>query len=557
MFALMATVDDLGLADDCELSPAVIVAALAVAEPGAQLHGWLSMLDPDRLSEAQVLDAGAALERQRRHDAAVEFALLARLESLPVALPELIDPDGDRCSETTGPQRWAARLRSARVDAYAAVTAQSPITVSRKSAAAVALAPDGALAATGAALAAGHVSEIRAKVIAEQLAQLDPVDVAAIEAAVLPGADLLSRRRLEQELMTRKAALDPRTEREQHVEARTRRCVSSPMPLPAGMAFLEVLGPADDLHVLYAALTAVASGAAEAAQAAARDASRGNPAEPSFEMGIEGIDAHRFDALINLAAGILSDDGLPTQHGHRPAIGITVALGTLLGLDDHPADLAGYGPITAEAARRAAHDPTATWQRLITAPNGLVIDAAYTSYRPPQALRDTVAARDRHCTFPRCTRRALACDIDHQDPWPDGATSLNNNHALCRRHHNLKTARLAVPEYDPGTGDTEWILATGHTVRRPAERHRQPDPPPVPDDTDPQMDPHADPQPAPDTDINDGTADMPVLFGRPQILRQLAAWLAATNPSAPNGTSYGVDARQLEPESEFDDPPPF
>lgn len=47
---------------------------------------------------------------------------------------------------------------------------------------------------------------------------------------------------------------------------------------------------------------------------------------------------------------------------HRPPsrteVRVTVALSTLLGLDDAPADLAGYGPITAEAARALARDGT-------------------------------------------------------------------------------------------------------------------------------------------------------------------------------------------------------
>ena len=43
----------------------------------------------------------------------------------------------------------------------------------------------------------------------------------------------------------------------------------------------------------------------------------------------------------------------------QPRINVTVPVLTLLGLDDEPADLEGYGPIDADTARRlAAHAPS-------------------------------------------------------------------------------------------------------------------------------------------------------------------------------------------------------
>ncbi|MCW2602148.1 MAG: hypothetical protein JWN61_283, partial [Pseudonocardiales bacterium] len=291
-------------------------------------------------------------------------------------------------------------------------------------------------------------------------------------------------------------------------------------------------------------------------QDAAIASAKGN-ADPSARAQVEGIDAHRFDALINLAAGALADGGLPTRHGKRPAIAITVALSTLLGLDDQPADLAGYGPITAEAARRAAADPTGTWQRLIITPKGLVADAAYTSYRPPQALCDTVVARDRTCTFPRCSQPALRCDIDHQDAWPDGSTCLGNNHALCRGHHILKTAGMALPVYDPVTGDTLWTLPSGQSIRRPAERHWQ-------------FDPEAAAHPCREcgTDTH-GDQPCPAIVpcppapppARPRLLRAIADTLGSIPSDDPGATLRSFDPMQGDPikPNLMDDypPPPF
>lgn len=256
------TADDVGGGEDAaEFGPEWVVAAVASMAPGPQLHSWLSMLDPAHLSEAQLLEAGAAWERQRRSDAAAEYALLARLQSLPIVLPERIEPNGDRCSKTMGPEQWASVVTSARADAYAAATAQATATVAGKAAAALQFAPDGPLAVTGAQLQAGMLGERKALVIARELAEfseLDPEQAARIEAAVLPDADVLTAARLRRDLRRRIAAAEPRTEHEVYLEARARRCVSRPMPLSAGMAFLEVLGPAEDVHLLHTALTSAA-----------------------------------------------------------------------------------------------------------------------------------------------------------------------------------------------------------------------------------------------------------------------------------------------------------
>jgi hypothetical protein len=57
---------------------------------------------------------------------------------------------------------------------------------------------------------------------------------------------------------------------------------------------------------------------------------------------------------------------LPREHGMRPSVQVTVALSTLLGLDEQPGELDGTGPIPASVARRIAADETGTWRRLVT-----------------------------------------------------------------------------------------------------------------------------------------------------------------------------------------------
>src|SRR5699024_8950276 len=122
--------------------------------------------------------------------------------------------------------------------------------------------------------------------------------------------------------------------------------------------------------------------------------------------------------------------------------------------DDEPAELVGFGPISADVARRIAVE--GTWRRLLTDPvTGAVTEVGRTRYRPPADMADLVRARDGECLVPTCTVTANDCDLDHHDPYrhpapaagdesgspprAGGATHPDNLGPLCRRDHLLKT----------------------------------------------------------------------------------------------------------------------
>ncbi len=76
------------------------------------------------------------------------------------------------------------------------------------------------------------------------------------------------------------------------------------------------------------------------------------------------MDQRRADVFFDeLMAGI-PPDGLALRQGRAPAAEVVISLSTLLGFDDQPADLAGYGAIPASLARELATDADATWRRL-------------------------------------------------------------------------------------------------------------------------------------------------------------------------------------------------
>jgi hypothetical protein len=167
---------------------------------------------------------------------------------------------------------------------------------------------------------------------------------------------------------------------------------------------------------------------------------------------------------------------------------VTVPLSTLLGIDDHPGELEGAGPIDATTARALAAD--GTWRRIVTDPlSGTVLDVARTTYRPPTDLDRHVRTRDGYCARPGCSTPARSADLDHTVPYHPSAPGLTRAHAqaepaaaaagsgepaptrlgrtaadnlgpLCRRDHRLKTDG-GYTLHQPRPGVFEWTTPTG------------------------------------------------------------------------------------------------
>ena len=159
---------------------------------------------------------------------------------------------------------------------------------------------------------------------------------------------------------------------------------------------------------------------------------------------------------------------LAQNAGRGTVVSVTVGIGTLLGLDDRPGELAGYGPIGADVARMLATD--GTWRRLLVdEPSGTLLDVDRRRYRPPDGIVEHVRMRNRTCVFPTCSVPSASCQTDHTVPFPHGPTAVDNLGPLCSGHHQLKTHggfRLEQPR--PGS----FVLrtGTGHVYLQDAER---------------------------------------------------------------------------------------
>ena len=359
----------------------------------------------------------------------------------------------------------------------------------------------GVLADTGAALADGRVCPGRARAIARGLAS-EPVEVAVVaQAEVLPRAPGRTVRQVQQDVEAAVLRADPEHAVDRHREARRGRCVSRPTVLQYGMAGSWVVLPAAEAVQVDAAL----DGAARAARAAGdgRDLDQlradtlcdrvlgrapGSPpgvvpsrrdgafellhdaAHPAPDAGGAGGAVAGVDQVVGERA---PEPAQPGPQSPRTRVLVTVPLSTLIGQDDLPAVLEGYGPVDAVQARALALG--GVWQRLVTDDvSGTVLDVGRTTYRPPTALAEHVRYRDRYCSAPGCPVPASRADLDHTEefdpppagapPRPLGTTSADNLGPGCRHHHRLKTSG-AFGVRQRTAGEFDWRTPSGHVFR--------------------------------------------------------------------------------------------
>ncbi|HET6210936.1 MAG TPA: DUF222 domain-containing protein, partial [Jatrophihabitans sp.] len=281
--------------------------------------------------------------------------------------------------------------------------------------------------------------------------RLPPEVIGRFEARVAERAGRQTLGQLRRSLQRAAIALDPATAEVRHQRALADRRVGY-QPVEDGMVELPVLLGAVEGQLIYTRLTAAATLL---------------PASDPRTM-----DQKRADLLVDAVLSGLPDGALPRMQGRRPAIQVVVGADTLLGLDDRPAQLTGYGPITAETARRLAADRSGTWRRLLTDPDtGQLLDIGERHYRPAQRLRDYVNARDRTCAFPTCSQPGYRCEYDHIRPFGQGGRTNRSNGALaCRRHNNCKNGTGWTYRRNPDDSFS-WTTPTGHSYPgQPPER---------------------------------------------------------------------------------------
>lgn len=389
----------------------------------------------------------------------------------------------------------AGQVNDFAADEVAAVLSLSRSTGQRRVWLASALAR---LGATEAAFAAGQLTLTKVCAIAEGLAVLDDDAAAAAEARLLVRAPQQTLGLLRAAVRRAVLGADPSAATKRAEQSHADRRVEL-TPHGDGMCEVWALLPAAAAMALWTAITALADEARAAERAAAHDIKTGRyptdqpptgqpPTGSSAAFAAFGVqpdgslashrqgadrpefvfrtmDQLRADVLADLAYATLDRADLPRNHRRRPHIQVTLAASTLLGLDDQPGELAGYGPITAQAARLIAAE--GTWRRLLTDPaTGGLLDYGTTVYEPPKNLTDHVITRDQTCRGPGCRIRAERCDLDHTIRFPDGPTAEHNLTCECRHCHLRKHQAGWKLQLLPN-GDVIWTSPTGHSYHDP------------------------------------------------------------------------------------------
>ena len=301
----------------------------------------------------------------------------------------------------------------------------------------------GALHASRDAMRRGELTLAQARVLHSATVILPDEITHAVEARVLPRARLQSTAQFTASVRRAVAALDPMfTARAKAARAQV---TVSHTALDDGTGELYLRGPLEITTEIHMALTAYA-------------------AKTKPELG-GTVDQRKLAALRDLTEAWLAGPGVPTRHGRTPTVNVVIELPTLLGLNNHPAEIPGIGPIPADTAAWLLADG-APLRRLITDPlTGHLLDYGMTTYPVPPALADYLIAKHIHSAAPYSQVDARLTDMEHNTPHHHGGpTNERNATPVDRRWHRAKTHGDWTYTKDD-TGVLTWTSPTGLTVR--------------------------------------------------------------------------------------------
>jgi hypothetical protein len=266
------------------------------------------------------------------------------------------------------------------------------------------------------------------------------------ESQALPYAAKLTVAKFRQKARKLREKAHPETIESRRQKAATDRAVTF-TPAPDGMAWLSLYLEAPKAQAIYNRVTETA-------------------------ISLQGKDEPR--TLTQLRADVAFDLLTGGTSNIRPTVMVTVPVLTLLGHNEEPASLDGYGPIDAETARELArHAPSFT--RLLTHPEtGAVLSVGKNQYTVPVDMRRWLRVRDATCRFPGCSRSAKHSDVDHTTAWAhDGETRTDNLAHLCPKHHKLKhETHWSITQ--SADGALVWVSPSGHTYVTDPETQMSP-----------------------------------------------------------------------------------
>ncbi|HSE07934.1 MAG TPA: DUF222 domain-containing protein [Nocardioidaceae bacterium] len=304
------------------------------------------------------------------------------------------------------------------------------------------------------ALTAGRISEWRATILVRETAVLSAEHRSSVDAALADRIAHLGDAGVKREAMKLAYQLDPASVLRRNRRAYEERRVSI-RPAPDTMSYVTGLLPVAQGVAVHAALTKHA----DALRATGDQRSRGQIMADTFVERLTG-QARAGDVPVEVQL-VMTDR-------------------TLLGGDDTPARVVGYGPIPAALGRAliragSAGEQARVWvRRLFTNPvSGDLIAMDSRRREFPVGLRRFFVIRDEVCRTPWCD--APIRHADHLVRAADGgATSADNGQGLCEACNQAKEA--------PGWQTSATRAGPGHavTVRTPTGHSYMSTPPDLP-----------------------------------------------------------------------------
>ncbi|GAA2143729.1 HNH endonuclease signature motif containing protein [Nocardioides koreensis] len=387
----------------------------------------------------ELVEAVAEAETLRAHLAGLEASMLAEIEARTIPKQELA------WSSTAG---WFTHLAGMKRGQGHRTVEQAPLLVGERT-------------ATHAALLAGRVSPEQAAIIvaAVEKLPLNPAVRAEGEQLLLEAASRLTATELHHAAKRLVLVVDPdKAERDaEKALDREDRAAHLHRHLSitedgAGGIRLRGRGTVEDAAILKAAFLPLTKPAPAVDEEDPDCAALTDPRDHGARM---------WDALVATAQHALDTDLPPDCHGARPRVTVTTSLDVLRQQIDWAT--LGTAAITDDGlelapsvVRRLACDadiiPVALGGR------GEVLDVGRTCRLVTPAIWRAVVCRDRHCTFPGCTRPPIMCHAHHITHWVDGGhTNLDNLVLLCGQHHRVIHHTPWRVRLNPDDGRPEFL----------------------------------------------------------------------------------------------------
>lgn len=422
-----------------------------------------------RLQNVQLLERVGVLQTVESLDALIGWAqaqkarAVTRFESL---VTRDVEPDGS-LSDICDPQ-MAFRLVASELGALLSLP---PLTAQRLVLDSFTLCSE--CPAVLADLEAGRLSYRKAQIICSTVVSLPEPTRIKLENLLLSEANGLTAAQLERKARRLYEGMVPEAELAvRHRRARNDRRVTLE-PQQDGMCFLGARLPAPEGQAIFTGLTACARSEQADGDPRTMDQLRtdiftslllgGNSAAQESERPGPGS-THSEDNVQSHSSTshrkTTSRPAAPLGPRLKAEVMVLVNAETLLGLDNKPAELHGYGPISAESARELVRS-IGHWTGLLhKGSTGEVLNVGR-QRRVPPGLRRWLQARDSTCRFPGCSANVLTAEIDHTVPWARGGPTAHGNlECLCRKHHAFKTAGFWTAR-QPEPGLLEWTSPAG------------------------------------------------------------------------------------------------